>query len=149
MTDRNTWVFSIQADELLEKSTQKVAHHKDRLKFWEGEQKAIREKYINSVREAAQEATEKEAREAEELALQIDYLETPLSGVRMSSNALPPRRKEIMGDAEIYEELQKALGKVNEHKAMVETFSRWELLFQRDPSAKFEMTYSDAMFFGF
>src|SRR5436190_13943929 len=149
---RDEWFFEYGAAELKDAAQEKVDHHKKRLEHWEGEHQTLREKYIESVQESAKNATEKEAREAEEWANALMYADESPGGaqVRMASmSGLPqPKRKEIMGDPEIYAELQKALGKVQEHKGRVETFSRWVQLFGRDKDNVRRLTYSDAVFFG-
>jgi hypothetical protein len=150
---RDEWFFEYASTELESAAQKKVDHHRKRLEHWEGEHQSLREKYIASVQESAKNATEKEAREAEDWANALMYADAESAGgaqFRMASmSGLPqPKRKEIMGDPEIYAELQKALGKVQEHKGRIETFSRWVQLFKRDKDNVRRLTYSDAVFFG-
>lgn len=152
---RDEWFFEYSSTELKDAAQEKVDHHKKRLEHWEGEHQSLREKYIESVQESAKNATQKEAREAEEWANALMYADAESAGgaqfrvASASMSNLPqPKRKEIMGDPEIYAELQKALGKVQEHKGRVETFSRWVQLFKRDKDNVRRLTYSDAVFFG-
>lgn len=146
---RNEWVFEFANTELKDKAQEKVDHHKARLEYWEGQHQELRDKYIASVQESAKNATEKEAREAEEWANAVAYQDDGAQFRVASASGLPqPKRKEIMGDPETYMELQKALGKVQEHRGHIETFTRWVGLFGRNSDDVRRLTYSDVVFFG-
>lgn len=157
--ERHEWEFDVPSSELAEKCEAKVTHHKERVKFYDGQHKELREKYIESVRTAAQNATEKEAQDAEHWAVALSALDegdfetvhnrSAKFAYAGSSTVPAPRRREIMGDPEIYEELQKALSKLNEHRTNVETYTRWRDLLKRDPDGHTrEVTFNDASFFG-
>lgn len=150
--ERDEWTFDIAASELKTKCEEKVEHHKDRVAYWDGQHKELRESYVKSVKDAAQNATEKEAKEAEDWAKAVDYLETDqfaLAGNRVSKVSMAaPNRREIMGDPEIYQELQQALIKLNDHKNNVEAFSRWSSLLDRKGDEELDVTYDDAVYFG-
>lgn len=152
---RREWVFDIPSGELVKAADDKVKHHRDRLKYWDEKHQELRDKYIKSVEEAAKDATEKEAKDAADWAeLVTSYQEGP--GVEFAtsspfSNKLSagaPRRREIIGDPEIYEELQKALLKVNEHRTAVEEFSRWAKALRREDKT-LPVTIRDLEYFGF
>lgn len=153
--ERLEWEFDVPSTELVEKCEEKVTHHKDRVKYWDGQHKELREKYIESVRNAAQNATEKEAKDAEQWAAAISYMDEDnfnLAGNRISKSSLGagvPQRREIMGDPETYGELQKALAKLNEHRTEVESYTRWAHLLARDPNQGVrQLTINDAAYFG-
>lgn len=153
---RDEWQFTFACSELKEKAEAKVEHHRERLNHWQAEADKLRDLYIKSVQEAAEKATTKEAQNAEQLAaLTADWLEADIAGTRSgkfaASNTLrgmQPQRVEIMGDTEIYTELQNALAKVNEHRNQVEGFGRWVKLFGTENGGDRKLTYSDVVFFG-
>lgn len=155
---RDEWVFEFNESELADKAQAKVDHHKERLNHWQTETDKLREEYIKSVQEAATKATEKEALNAEQLAAMTEaWLDADLAGkaafrtasVTNVPGGFQPQKVEIMGDTETYQDLQKALAKINEHRGKVESFSRWVALLKRSGQDVRRLTYSDAQYFGF
>jgi hypothetical protein len=153
---RDEWQFTFRSSELKEKAQEKVEHHRERLNHWQSEADTLREEYVKSVQEAAEKATTKEAQNAEQLAaLTNEWLDNDAAGTRSGkfrvASSMPnfqPQQIEIMGDDELYGDLQKALGKVNEHRRLVESFGRWVKLFESDNGVSRKLTYSDVAFFG-
>jgi hypothetical protein len=156
---RIEWTFAFSADELKTAAQKKVDHHKDRLSYWNDQHTELRDAYVKSVEDAAKRATDKEAREAEEIAQAMAYMEEDefeLAGNRMSKVSVANTLRadahggsgaRVVGDPEIRAELRKALGKVAEHRQAMEQFSRWVSLFDRS-DGHFDLTATDAEYFG-
>lgn len=161
-TLRTEWTFKFTESELRDAAEKKVKHHKGRLENWTEEHTKTKDAYVKSVQDAAKRATEKETQDAEELGKLTDqWLEAEMAGAPQAStlriaanNAYGgPKRMEIIGDTDLYEDLQKALQKVNEHRRKVEEFTRWVTLLPErkgDEKQYFtrELTYEDAKYFG-
>jgi hypothetical protein len=147
MPNRSEWKFPMSASELHDLAQKKVAHHRERVSYYEGEQKRLQDEYVASVRDAAEKAATKEAEAAQEWLAQIDMHTHNISGRTANATPMPGRGVQVFGDQDIHADLQRAQGKIQEHVTKIGTYLRWVQLLARS-EATLEINIEDAHFFG-
>lgn len=145
---RSKWEFAVPASELQSHAAERVEHHTNKVKEYQEKADERRQAYIESVEEAARKATDHEKVQAEALATQL--ANEGYAHNQGSTQMLRSQPKQIIGDAEILADLQRAEAKIAEHREKVRTYEMWVKLLAREGSGRQarELDIEDAHFFG-
>jgi len=118
MRNRHQWSFEFNATELADAADRKIAHHTERLGWWN---------------------TEADAAEAQLRATGVEFREYSQTG---------GSRLDVVIDPGLSKRLSECKQKIEHHRDRLDEFTTYKAMFERDPVATFQLDTDDVRHFG-